>query len=334
MPIKLAQYGTGHAHAAGKVRVMKANPGVELAGVFEPDPAFREAARQDPAYGGVHWFASKAEMLEDESIAGVAVEGRVRDLLPWGREVLEHGKHVWLDKPAGEDLEAFQALLDLARERQLLVQLGYMFRYNRGFQFIFDWVRSGRLGDIFSVRGRMSTNVSEEARQELAFHRGGILFELLGHLVDIVVYLLGRPHRVTSFLRNDLGVVPEFCDNTLTVLEYERALAHLESAAMEQEPFAVRCLEVYGSRGSVILQPLEPPRLRLCLDEDRDGFQKGWQAVPIEDRPRYVGCLEAFLADIRGEKKPDRSLEHEFLVQETLLRATGAVTDLEKEPEL
>lgn len=331
MSLKLAQYGVGHAHAAGKVQVMRAHPEVELAGVFEPDPALWEVASQQPAYAGVHWFASKEEMLEDESIAGVAVEGRVRELLPWAREVLEHGKHVWLDKPAGEDLEAFRSLLDLARERQLLVQLGYMFRYNRGFQFILDWAGSGRLGTLFAVRGRMSTRVSEEARRELAFHRGGILFELLCHLVDIVVSLLGRPRRVTSFLRNDLGVVPEFCDNTLTVLEYDRAMAHLESAAMEQEPFAVRCLEVYGTRGSAILRPLEPPQLRLCLDEDRDGFKKGWQDVPVEDRPRYVGCLEAFLADIRGEKKPDRSLEHEFLVQETLLRATGAVTEPTKE---
>ena len=80
-----------------------------------------------------------------------------------------------------------------------------------------------------------------------------------------------------------------------------------------------------GTRGSAILEPLEPPALRLCLDEDRDGYAEGWQTVPVENRPRYVESLRAFIADIRGEKSPDRSLDHEFTVQETVLRAAGMI---------
>jgi hypothetical protein len=33
--------------------------------------------------------------------------------------------------------------------------------------------------------------------------------------------------------------------------------------------------------------------------------------------------LEGFLPAIKGERPPDRSLDHEVLVQETLLRLTG-----------
>ena len=43
----------------------------------------------------------------------------------------------------------------------------------------------------------------------------------------------------------------------------------------------------------------------------------------VEKRPRYVESLCALVADIRGEKMPDPSLDHEFTVQETVLRATG-----------
>ena len=66
--------------------------------------------------------------------------------------------------------------------------------------------------------------------------------------------------------------------------------------------------------------------LRLCLDEDRDGYKKGWQTVPVKVEPRYVGSLGALVADIRGEKQPDRSLDHELAVQETVLRAAGILT--------
>jgi predicted dehydrogenase len=307
---------------------MKRNPDVDFCGVFEPDAQVRAERGKVDAYEGVHWFESKEEMLDDDSIVGVAVEGRVSDNLAFARECIEHGKHVWLDKPAGDDLEEFSKILTMAREKKLLVQLGYMFRYNSGFEFLFDRVQDGSLGNVFSVRGRMSTNIPPERRPSLGQFEGGILFELLCHLIDIVVFLLGRPDRVTSFLRNDLGITPEFSDNTLAVFEYENAIATVESAAMEVSAFPSRRFEVYGTKGSVILEPLEPrenPTVRLCLSEDRGGYVEGWQTVDLEKRLRYDGELVALVADIRGEKSPDRSLYHELIVQETVLRASRGV---------
>ena len=35
--IRMAQYGTKHGHASGKLQAMLVNPDVEVTGVFEPD---------------------------------------------------------------------------------------------------------------------------------------------------------------------------------------------------------------------------------------------------------------------------------------------------------
>ena len=327
MKMRLAQYGISHDHASGKANVMKESDEIEFAGVFEPSAEVRATLGQSSVYDGVHWFTSKEEMLNDETIVGIAAQGRVSQNLTFAREILEHGKHVWFDKPAGDNLDTFQEVLDIARDKNLLVQLGYMFRYNAGFQFILDWANSGKLGDIFSVRARISSSLSSEAHWQrwdsLGEHSGGIMFILACHLTDIIVALLGRPTRVTPFSRHDGHDVPWYRNNTAAVLEYPRALAILESTALEIDSGKARRLEVYGIRGSAILEPLEPPALRLCLDEERDGYAKGWQTVPVERRPRYVESLRAFVADIRGEKSPDRSLDHEFTVQETVLRAAG-----------
>ena len=87
-----------------------------------------------------------------------------------------------------------------------------------------------------------------------------------------------------------------------------------------------RRYEVYGTQGWAVMEPMEPAQtVRLCLDEARDGFIAGEQVIPIEARPRYVASLEAFVRTLRGEQEPDRSLEHERIVQETILRATGAI---------
>jgi predicted dehydrogenase len=327
MKIKLAQYGISHDHATGKARVMQESDQVEFCGVFEPSQAVRETLGANPVYDGVHWFSAKEQILEDETIVGIAAQGRVSQNLTFAQQALEHGKHVWFDKPAGDDLDAFRRVLDLAREKGLLVQLGYMFRYNAGFQFILDWVHSGKLGDIFSVRGRISSGPSDEhgwkrwdSRGE---HEGGIMFILACHLIDIIVAVLGRPERVTPFSKNHDSTYPWYRDNTAAFFEYPEAFATIESTSLEVSSGQSRRLEVYGTKGSAILEPLEPPALRLCLDEERDGYIQDWQTVPVESRPRYVESLRAFVADIRGEKSPHRSLDHEFTVQETVLRAAG-----------
>ena len=329
MKVKLAQYGISHDHASGKARVMREGDEVEFCGVFEPSVEVRERLGANPVYDGVHWFAEKEEILEDETIVCIAAEGGVSQNLAFARQALEHGKHVWLDKPAGDDLEEFRAVLDIAREKELLVQMGYMFRYNAGFQFILDWASSGKLGEIFSVRARISTGTSDEAHWQRWDSRGeregGIMFILACHLIDIVVALLGRPDRVTAYSLAQDKEFPCYRDNTAAIFEYAKAMATIESVAREVSSGASRRLEVYGTRGSAILEPLEPPVLRLCLDEDRDGFVKGWQNVPVEKRPRYVESLRALVADIRGEKTPDRTLDHEFAVQETVLRAAGLI---------
>ena len=329
MKIRLAQYGISHDHASGKARVMQENDEVDFCGIFEPTSDTRNTLGNGPPYDSVHWFSSKEEMLEDETIVGIAIQGKVSENLGFAREALEHGKHVWLDKPAGDDLEAFRAVLDIAKEKGLLVQLGYMFRYNAGFQFILDWAWSGKLGDIFSVRGRIASGGSTETEWKRWDSRGeregGIMFILACHLIDIFVALLGRPDRVTPFLKNEDKNFPWYQDNTVSVLEYPNAMAIIESTGLEVSSGASRRLEVYGTRGSAILEPLEPPALRLCLNEDRDGYAEGWQTVPVENRPRYVESLRAFIADIRGEKSPDRSLDHELTVQETVLRAAGMI---------
>ena len=338
MTIRMVQYGTKHGHAAGKARAMRTNPDVELLGVFEPDPQARAAARAHADYANLRFYESADEMLGDSSVVAVAIEGRNAESLAMARAAVDAGKHLWYDKPAGDDWPAYQELASRARARSLQIQMGYMFRYHAGFRQIADWAKSGLLGDVFLVRAHMSTRipitstaVPALSREGISVHRGGIFYDLAGHMLDQIVWLLGRPQRAQTFLRNDATPeVPAFEDNTLGVFQFERALAFVDIAAMEARPMARR-FEVYGTRGSAIMEPFEPsPALYLCLEEAVGGYHAGLQSVLLDEQPRqrlYDRELEAFVAVLRGARQPDRSLDHEYLVQETLLRATGRISE-------
>ena len=149
-------------------------------------------------------------------------------------------------------------------------------------------------------------------------------------MLDQVVWLLGRPRKVTAYLRNETDVVAECPDNTLGVFEYEGAMALVETSAMETRP-AARRFEVYGSRAWAIMEPLEPAsEIHLCLTEAQGDYAEGVQKVPIETQTRqklYDLELVDFLKTIQGKQPPARPYSHELLVQETLLRATGEIEE-------
>jgi predicted dehydrogenase len=324
----MAQYGTKHGHAGGKLLAMLQNSQVTVAGVFEPDPERRRAVAELEPYRQFLWFRDKEELLADPTIVAVASEGQNDESLAQTEEIVQAGKHVWYDKPAGEDWPRWQRVVALVEEKQLYLQMGFMFRYHHGFRQMAEWARGGLLGDLFSVRAHMSTWLTEAQRQVISVHRGGIFYDLAAHMLDQVVWLLGRPVAVTAFLRNDSGQVPAFMDNTLAVFQFERALAFIDIAAMESRPMARR-FEIYGSRGSAIMEPFEPAGpIRLCLEEAQGAYRAGEQLiqVPVQSRQaQYDLELEAFIAVLTGQKPPDRPLSHELLVQETLLRATGRI---------
>lgn len=329
--IRMAQYGTKHGHARGKLQAMFANPDVEVVGVYEPDAERRAKLQENGSWAqDVHWFKDAAEMLEDGTIVAIASEGDNAESLDQTEDIVNAGKHVWYDKPAGENWEQWQRVIATAQEKSILVQMGYMLRYHSSFRQVTDWARSGFLGNVFSVRAHMSTNISKESRTRISQHIGGIFFDLGGHVLDQIVWILGRPEKVTSFLRNDGGSVEPFKDNTLTVYEYEKGMAFITISALEPRPMARR-FEVYGTEGSaIIVEPFEPGhKIRLCLQDAKDGYSQGEQIVQIDGESRqrtYELELVAFLATIKGEQPPDRPISHELLVQETLLRATGVIT--------
>jgi predicted dehydrogenase len=329
MTVRIGQIGTKHGHARGKWRALVSNHDVEAVGIWEPDPQARDAEQANEAYAGAHWCASADEILADPSVVALAIEGRNDESLAMAHAAIEAGKHLWFDKPAGDDWPGFQLLMANAAERRLYVQMGYMFRYQPGFQQLAEWSRSGLLGEIFAVRAHMSTWISPAAREVIAVHQGGIFYDLAGHMLDQVVWHLGRPNRVSLFARNDHSPgIPAFADNTLGVFEFDRALAYIDIAAMEPRPNARR-FEVYGTRGTAITEPFDPGDIvRLALTEPAGEYTAGEHIIKLPTVTRqqmYERELVAFLAVVRGEQTPDRPLAHELLVQETLLRATGRI---------
>jgi predicted dehydrogenase len=256
-------------------------------------------------------------------LQAVLVETRVRDLLNVAEACIAAGKHIGLDKPAGQSLPQFRRILDNAARQRLLVQMGYMYRYNPGVVLLRDFLKRGWLGEVFEVHTVMSKVVPPENRREFEEFSGGIMFELGCHITDLVVGILGKPARVTPFARHSSSADDHLSDNMLAVLEYPKALATVKSTAMEVDGFERRHLVVCGTEGTFHIQPLDNPSARVALAAPHGEYRRGYQDVKFPKYVRYVDDATDMARIIRGEKSTDFPYDHDLTVQTTLLQACG-----------
>ena len=178
--IKIGQIGVGHAHAT-KRSVYRNSSDYEVVGIVEPDVELRKLAESQDTYRDLKWMTQE-QLLNVAGLQAVLVETRVRDLLNVAEVCVASGKHIHLDKPAGESLSQFARILRLAASQKLMVQMGYMFRYNPAIVFLRKLLKDGWLGDVFEVHAVMSKDIDPETRRGLAEYPGGVMFELGGHI--------------------------------------------------------------------------------------------------------------------------------------------------------
>jgi predicted dehydrogenase len=320
--INVGQIGTTHSHAEAKIEtVRKLNDVFNLVGVVEKDTLLRNDAELKPAYQNIPWM-TEAELYSTKDLDAVLVETDLDDLVPVALRSIYAGLHVHIDKPPGTSYTDFKQLLKIAQEKGLIVQMGYMFRYNPAFRFCLKAIREGWLGEIFEIDGVISKVINMERRSKLAATYGGGMMLLGCHLVDILIAILGKPETVKSFRHQTYNQSDSLFDNELVIVKHKNATSTIRSALLEVEGQQRRQFVVCGTKGTIEIKPLEPPQLKLALGSEFGKYKMGYQTINLKKMSgRYDDQLIDFAQLVKGEKEPEFPMEHDLLVHKTLLTA-------------
>jgi predicted dehydrogenase len=318
-----------HTHAEGIVRRVSENPDeFSLVGFYDHDPAVvaDRTKRWSTLIPGLRVF-DRPEQLLAEPLDGVVVEGRVYENLALAKLALESGRSVMLEKPAGTRLDEHRQLIDLAQRKHLHVQMIYLFRYMSAVQEMLRLARSGALGKIYEFRARLPKDLPSYDRfvKELERYKGGIYFEMAGHVIDMMVAILGEPKSVAPFLAHHHSAGPsEYIDNGLAVFGFEHAWGIIEVPALEVAPHARR-IEVYGTEGACVIPHLGSGHLankNVQPIETYTAGEKSWTSHELPAATLQIADLRRFAAVVMKHERPDFSMEHDLVVQEALLKSS------------
>ncbi len=326
--IKVGQIGIGHNHGEAKMLAVRKFPELfEVVGFAEENEEWIKKRGSLKGYEGLKRY-SVDDLIE--KCDAILIETDVWDLTKVAQKCVDAGKHIHLDKPGSGTLAEYKHMLDTAKAKNLVVQLGYMYRYNYAIRKCFELINDGMLGEIYSINAEMSTYHKPDYKKWLTNFGGGIMYILGSHLVDLIVYILGKPQNVISFMKHTNLDGVDFPDNNLAVLEYEKALARIFVSSVEVNGWGRRQFMVSGSKGTIDIKPIEND---VCVTYSDLSIADNCYAdkkviLPIADIPkdcRYDDMMQDFHDYIVANKTNPFTYEHEYAVQEVLSEIIGGV---------
>jgi predicted dehydrogenase len=311
-PIGTAFLGASHSHTAGKLKVIRASASFQLISVWDDD----EVVRKKLASQGMQIMGPE-EMLRDPAIEAVVVESDVPDHQRHAQMALLAGKHVHVEKPPSTDVAGFRQLLDLAGRKKLVMQQGYMWRHHPGFRMLLDQAKSGVIGDVYLVTAVIDKTLEADRRPEWARFRGGQMFEQCSHLIDPLVRLLGRPDRITPFLKKNGKFNDSLADNTLAIFEFPGAMGVVMGSALHPDGNRRRSFTVNGTQGTLAIDPIEPGSLWL---EEKKAPRRKLETAPYV---RFEDDFKELASAIREGKPLSVTPLQDLIVQEAVVEASG-----------
>jgi predicted dehydrogenase len=156
------------------IRILRDFPGIRFSG-FSESRAER-AAEVEKELGVA--ARSLDDLLSESDAVVVVVPTSAHYKV--AAEAIGRGKHVFIEKPITRTVEEADALLDLAKEKGVLVQIGHIERFNRAVRAALPYVHAPRFIDserlaTFSPRG------SDVA----------VVLDLMIHDIDLLLTLVG-----------------------------------------------------------------------------------------------------------------------------------------------
>ncbi len=168
------------------------------------------------------------------------------------RLAIEAGKHVVVEKPFTVTSAEADELIQLARERNVLLTVYQNRRWDNDFLTVRNLLETGALGKLSIYQSQFSRyrpQVNAERWREQGLPGSGVLFDLGSHLIDQALYLFGLPQSIWADLQTERQGA-EAHDYFHLVMRYasHRVVLHSGSLVRQVGPK----FELHGDKGSFL----------------------------------------------------------------------------------
>ncbi len=200
------------------------------------------------------------EILSDATIDAVALAVETSAHYILAKEVLQAGKHVYVEKPFTDNVKDAQELYELASEKNLRIHVDHIMVYHPVIKKIKEIINSGDLGEIiyFDCSRINLGNIKNDVSS---------MWDLSVHDLSIIDYLTGGAEPLDVMA---MGKKAYSCKESIVflTLKYEKFLANITSSWLS--PIKERRLIIAGSKKMLVYDDVDVLNKLIVYDKGFD----------------------------------------------------------------
>jgi myo-inositol 2-dehydrogenase/D-chiro-inositol 1-dehydrogenase/scyllo-inositol 2-dehydrogenase (NAD+) len=306
--IKVCLVGAGRAgqvHAGSLTEHLR---GGTLAVLVDPEPMALE--KTGARFGVEARFTSLEEAIHEAEFDAVVITTPTFTHRDLALEAAAAGKHIFCEKPMALSLEECDQMLEAANRSRVLLQLGFMRRFDADFEAAAARIEAGEIGQPMLIKSLThGPGLPPPWARDLRTSNG-MLAEVNSHDFDSVRWLAhSDPAAVYADVSNFKGekhgvTTADFYDTALVNIRFEsNALASISGVCPCDYGYDAR-IEIVGEKGLIQIGALQGQSVVLCTDRERGIVSPIYRSWPERFGSAYVREMKHFLTCIRTETEP------------------------------
>jgi predicted dehydrogenase len=287
-PLRIGVLGLVHDHVWDVLPTLRGRDDAVLVAAADPHAELRK--RLTDEYG-CPAHADYDAVLNADGLDAVYVYTDNRT----GAELVERaagrGLHVMIEKPLAATRDGAERALAAAEKAGVRLMVNWPFQWWPQLQYAMTIAREGHIGEVWQVKYRAAHEGPREMGcseyfSEWLYDRdrngGGAFIDYCCYGAMLARQILGMPESVTGFagrlVKRDLSVD----DNGIVVMQYPHATAIAEGSWSQIGKLTAYVPTIYGTRGTLMVEPRIGGRLWLATEVHPDGVSLDVPAPPTE----------------------------------------------------
>lgn len=277
-PLRVGVLGLSHDHVWSNVQTLVERNDAVLVGAADSSEKLLAQFRE--RFPGVT-SSDPSLFLDAHELDAVYIFSSNFEGAKLAVEAANRGLHVLIEKPIAATLSQADELLKAARKNKVRLMVNWPFAWWPQLQHALRLAGDSTIGTVWQVKyraahaGPRELGCSEEFCDWLfdpeLNGRGGALMDYCCYGACLAQAVMGSPSRVTGikgrFCKDDISVE----DNALIAMTYQHGMATAEASWTQIGKLTSYTTSVYGSLGTLLVEPRDGGRLLLATEADQEG---------------------------------------------------------------
>jgi len=302
--LRIGVLGMTHDHVWGSLSQLHQSPLGDLVAAVDPNPELLEKAQND--YGCNQLFTSAEEMLEQVDLDAVYIFSDNASGVVLTEMAARQGLHVLIEKPMASTYAGAVQMLAASKAANIKLMINWPFNWWPGLQKAMNMAQNGEIGKLFSVKYRSAhagpkelgcTHYFYDWLYDAKLNGAGALMDYCCYGAALSRYLLGHPSRVTGVaghLQKDYITVD---DNAIILMQSPESIGMSEASWTQIGHLTSYTAVIYGSDGTLVIEPQGGGRVLLATREAEDGIEVDVPPLPPEKQSATAYFLSCILDD-------------------------------------